>query len=84
MTSFLKTKKGQTNMAKLGVDIGMGAIFVLAIGLGVASSIITNLTTAPVNGTAQISGISATVAGYVGLIIVAGFVYLVARATGIL
>ena len=75
MAAFLKTKKGQTNMAKLGVDIGMGSIFVLAIGLSIAQNVITNL---------SLTGITGTVAGYVGLIIVAGFIYLVARSTGIL
>ncbi len=71
--------------AKTGMDIAFGAIFVLAIGLTVANDTATNLTAG--NATTnpnRLTGTSATVIGYVPLIIVAGFLYIVARLAGIL
>lgn len=90
MRDSYDSKKGMFN-AKTGMDIAFAAIFIIAIGLTVADSTVTNLTTAPAyaNGTptgdpAAIVGTSATVLGYSTLVIGAGFLYGIARLTGIL
>lgn len=82
--SVLFNKKGATNFAKQGIDLGIGAIFVLAIGLTIAQDVITSLTTAPVNGTASITGVAATVAGFVSLVIVAAFIFAVGKLFGLI
>lgn len=69
--SLLFNKKGQ--MAKQGVDLGIAAIFILAIGLNIAQDVIDNL---------SLTGITGTVAGFVSLIIVAGFIFFVAKLFG--
>jgi len=70
--------------AKTGMDIAFASIFILAIGLSVADSTVTTLTTAPVNVTPNVTGIAATVLGYTTLVIGAGFLYIIARMTGVL
>lgn len=83
MKGLLYTKKGAVD-AKMGMDLGVVTIFVLAIGLSIVVETVSDLTTAPVNGTASLTGISATVAGYAPLIIVAVFIYGVARIGGVI
>lgn len=78
------SKKGNAN-AKVGMDLAIGVIFVLAIGLAIADDVIGDLTTANLTGqgeAASLTGISATVAGFVSLIIVAGFIFFVAKLMG--
>ena len=71
--------------AKSGMDIAFASIFVLAIGLTIANDTVTGLTTTSVvNGTADITGIAATVLSYVPLVIGAGFLYMIAKMTGVL
>jgi hypothetical protein len=74
MKSRLFSKKGAFD-AKMGVDLGLTAIFVLAIGLTIVVEVSNNLT---------LTGISATVLGYAPLIVVAVFIYGVARIGGVL
>jgi len=83
MKSTLFSKKGAFD-AKTGMDLGIVAIFVLAIGLSVVQDSITNLTTAAVNDTATLTGIAATVIAYAPLIVVAVFIYGVARMGGVI
>jgi len=80
---LFKDKRG-IDFAKQGIDLGIGAIFVLAIGLTIAQDVLTNLTTAPVNGTASLTGVAATVAGFVGLVIIAAFIFAVAKLFGLI
>jgi len=61
--------------AKTGMDIAFASIFVLAIGLTVANDTISTI---------ALTGIAGTVVGYVPLVIGAGFLYMVARMTGVL
>ena len=61
--------------AKVGMDIAFASIFILAIGLTVADDIVTDL---------AITGIAGTVVGYSTLVIGAGFLYIVARLSGVL
>jgi len=61
--------------AKTGMDIAFASIFVLAIGLTIADDTITTL---------ALTGIAGTVVGYSTLVIGAGFLYMVARMTGVL
>ena len=61
--------------AKTGMDIAFASIFVLAIGLTIADDTITTL---------ALTGIAGTVVGYTTLVIGAGFLYMVARMTGVL
>ena len=61
--------------AKVGMDIAFAAIFVLAIGLTVVVDTI---------DTVNLTGITATVVGYAPLVVGAGFLYMIARMTGIL
>lgn len=71
---LLYTKKGAFD-AKMGVDLGLSAIFVLAIGLTIVVEVINNIT---------LTGIASTVAGYAPLIVVAVFIYGVARMGGVI
>ena len=66
------------------MDIAFASIFILAIGLTVANDTVISLTTAAVNVTPDITGTSATVLSYAPLVIGAGFLYGVARVSGIL
>ena len=61
--------------AKTGMDIAFASIFVLAIGLTIADDTVTTL---------ALSGTAGTVVGYTTLVIGAGFLYMVARMTGVL
>ena len=61
--------------AKTGMDIAFASIFVLAIGLTIANDTVNNL---------SLSGTAGTVVGYTTLVIGAGFLYMVARMTGVL
>ena len=82
--SKLFSKKGAFD-AKMGVDLGLTAIFVIAIGLTIVVEVTDVLTTAQVvNGSPALSGISATVLAYAPLIVVAVFIYGVARIGGVL
>lgn len=67
-------KKGAFS-AKTGMDIAFAAIFILAIGLTVADDTVTTL---------ALTGTAGTVVGYSTLVISAGFLYGVARVSGIL
>lgn len=83
---LFKDKAGATtNFAQMGIDLGLGAIFVLAIGLTIAQDVITGLVTPADNVTpAQITGVAATVAGFVGLVIIAAFIFGIAKLFGLL
>ena len=61
--------------AKVGMDIAFASIFILAIGLTVADDTV---------NTINLSGIAGTVVGYSTLVIGAGFLYIVARLSGVL
>lgn len=61
--------------AKTGMDIAFASIFVLAIGLTIADDTVTTL---------NLSGTAGTVVGYTTLVIGAGFLYIIARMTGVL
>ena len=61
--------------AKTGMDIAFASIFVLAIGLTIANDTVT---------ATNLSGTAGTVVGYTTLVIGAGFLYMVARMTGVL
>ena len=61
--------------AKTGMDIAFASIFVLAIGLTIANDTV---------NTVNLTGIAGTVVGYTTLVIGAGFLYMVARITGVL
>lgn len=77
---LFSSKKGGRDFAQMGIDLGIGAIFVLAIGLTVTESIIADLTTPADNVTpALLTGTAATVAAFVGLVIIAAFIFGVAK-----
>lgn len=59
----------------MGLNIALQAIFVLGIGLGVTSSII---------AAGSFTGLTATVIEYAPLIVVAGFLYMTAKESGIM
>ena len=61
--------------AKTGMDIAFASIFVLAIGLTIANDTV---------NTINLTGIAGTVLGYVPLVIGAGFLYIIAKMTGVL
>ena len=61
--------------ARTGMDIAFASIFVLAIGLTIADDTVTTL---------NLSGTAGTVVGYTTLVIGAGFLYIIARMTGVL
>ena len=71
---LLNSKKGALS-AGWGMDLGMFAIFVLAIGLTIVVEVINNIT---------LTGIADTVAGYAPLIVVAVFIYGVAKMGGVI
>lgn len=56
-----------------GLDVALQAIFVLGIAVGVTQGVI---------AAGNFSGLTATVIGYSPLIIVAGFLYKVAKGSG--
>jgi hypothetical protein len=58
-----------------GLDIALQAIFVLGIGIGVTQGVI---------NAGNFTGLTATVIGYTPLIIVAGFLYYIAKSSGML
>ncbi len=74
---LFKDKKARagSNFAQQGIDLGIGAIFVLAIGLTIAIDVINNL---------SLTGVTATVAGFISLVIVAAFIFAVAKLFGLL
>jgi len=61
--------------AKTGMDIAFASIFVLAIGLTIANDTV---------NTINLTGIAGTVLSYVPLVIGAGFLYIIAKMTGVL
>ena len=79
------SKKGALN-AEWGMNLGLFAIFVLAIGLTIVTETYTELTTNSTGGTtgAELSGISATILGYAPLIVVAIFIFVVAKMGGVI
>ena len=58
-----------------GLDIALQAIFVLGIAVGVTQGVI---------AVGNFTGLTATVIAYAPLIIVAGFLYYVAKQTGMM
>lgn len=58
-----------------GLNIALQAIFVLGIAVGVTQGVIT---------AGNFTGLTATVIGYAPLIIVAGFLFYVAKSSGML
>ena len=79
---LLFSKKGAFD-TKMGMDIGLFAIFVLGIGLTIVVETADNLTTSA-NGTASLTGIAATVIDYAPLIIVAVFIFGIAKLGGVI
>jgi len=73
--SLLFKNKDGGNFAQQGIDLGIGAIFVLAIGLTIAQDVIDSL---------NLTGVTATVAGFISLVIVAAFIFAVAKLFGLL
>jgi hypothetical protein len=61
--------------ASSGLDIALQAIFVLGIGVGVTQGVIAS---------GNFTGLTATVIGYTPLIIVAGFLYYIAKSSGMM
>lgn len=61
--------------AKVGMDIAFASIFVLAIGLTIANDTVNTL---------NLSGTAGTVVGYTTLVIGAGFLWIVARISGVI
>ena len=61
--------------AKTGMDIAFASIFVLAIGLTIVDDTVT---------TVNLTGTAGTVVGYATLVVGAGFLYMIARMTGVL
>lgn len=55
------------------MDIALGAIFVLGIGLSVVASVISD---------GNFTGLTATVLGFTTVIVAAGFLYMVSKKTG--
>ncbi len=76
--SLLLNKIGGST-AKVGIDLGISAIFILAIGLVITVEVINNISTGL---NVSVSGITATVAQFAPLIIVAGFIFFVAKLFG--
>ncbi len=70
--SLLLNKVGGSS-AKVGIDLGISAIFILAIGLVITVEVINNV---------SLTGITATVAEFAPLIVVAGFIFFVAKLFG--
>lgn len=59
----------------MGLDTALQAIFVLGIAVGVTQGVI---------AAGNFTGLTATVIGYAPLIIVAGFLYMVAKGSGLM
>lgn len=62
------------NMQNLGMEIAMGSIFILGIGVPIAASVITS---------ANLSGIAATIVGFVPVILVAAYIFIVSKKSGL-
>lgn len=73
MKNLYNSKKGSATSA--GLEIALQAIFVLGIAVGVTQGII---------AVGNFTGITSTVIGYAPLIIVAGFLYIVSKSSGML
>jgi len=75
--TLLRDRKGRAGGmdAGVGISIGLGAIFVLGIGLAVVTSVIDD---------GNYSGTTALVLGFTGLIVAAGFIFWVAKQFGMI
>ena len=73
MKNLLNSKKGAASSS--GLEIALQAIFVLGIAVGVTQGVIS---------AGNFTGLTATVIDYTPLIIVAGFLYYVARSSGMM
>jgi len=71
MKNLLKTKKASASGA--GLEVALQAIFVLGIAVGVTQGVI---------AAGNFTGLTSTVITYAPVIIVAGFLYKVAKASG--
>jgi hypothetical protein len=73
----IKHLEQNLKMAKssMGLDTALQAIFVLGIAVGVTQGVI---------AAGNFTGITATVIAYAPLIIVAGFLYMVAKSSGVM
>ena len=63
------------NMQNLGLDIALGSIFILGIGIPV--------TTATIDAQ-NFTGITATIITFVPVILVAGYIYMVSKKSGLI
>lgn len=63
------------SMSSLGLEMALGAIFIIGIGIPVTNSVITD---------ANLTGLSATVVGFAPVILAAIFLYFVAKRGGLL
>jgi len=71
MSALLKTKKGSASGS--GLTIALQAIFILGIAVGVTQGVI---------AAGNFTGLTLTVITYAPVIIVAGFLYSVAKQSG--
>ena len=71
MNNLLKTKKASTSTS--GLSIALQAIFILGIAVGVTQGVI---------AAGNFTGLTLTVITYAPVIIVAGFLYTVAKDSG--
>lgn len=71
MKGLLNTKKGAVKSS--GMDIALQAIFVLGIAVGVTQGVI---------DAGNFTGLTATIIAYSPVLIVAGFLYKVAKSSG--
>jgi len=62
------------NMQNLGMEIAMGSIFILGIGVPIATSVISS---------ANLSGIAATITSFVPVILVAAYIFIVSKKSGL-
>ena len=72
MVYLNKTKKGAVSTS--GLNVAMNAIFILGIGLGVAQGVI---------AAGNFSGLTSTIIAFVPVLIVAGYMYSLAKNSGV-
>lgn len=74
--SLRYNKTGKTNsMSSLGLEMALGSIFILGIGIPVTTSVIDSN---------NLTGLTATVVGFAPVVIAAAYLFFVAKKSGIL
>jgi len=63
------------NMQTLGLQVALGSIFILGIGVPIATSVIDS---------ANLTGIAATVVTFVPVILVAAYIFMVSKMSGLI